>query len=66
MCAEKMQEFITLRQGQMTVAKYATKFEELTRFSPAMVPIDEVRKSKFMHRLCTKIVKYVDARASGP
>ena len=27
--SEKMQEFITLSQGRLLVAKYATKFEEL-------------------------------------
>ena len=50
----------------MLMAEYAIKFEELARFSLSVVPIDKARKSKFMHGLKTKTVKYVDSVATGP
>jgi len=33
-CNKKEIEFLELKQGSMSVSKYATKFEELSRFFP--------------------------------
>ena len=63
---EKVHEFLNLRQGKMSVAEYAMKFEELARFSPFMVPTEEARKAKFMHGRKTEIIKYVDSGIVGP
>ena len=62
----KIQEFMALRQGKLLVAEYVTKFEELARFAPTIVPTDEARKTKFMHGLRVDIVKQVDSGATGP
>ena len=62
----KIQEFMALRQGKLSVAEYVTKFEELARFAPTIVPTDEARKTKFMHGLRVDIVKQVDSGATGP
>ena len=57
---------MALRQGKLSVAEYVTKFEELARFAPTIVPTDEARKTKFMHGLRVDIVKQVDSGATGP
>ena len=47
----KMWKFMDLRQGNMTVAEYTSKINELARFCPAMVPSDDTRKNKYMQGL---------------
>ena len=42
----KIQEFMNLKQGKMTVTEYVTKFTELARFAPTIVPTDDARKRK--------------------
>ena len=64
--ARKVREFISLRQGRMSMAQYTTKFDELARFAPTIVPSDDARKMKYMHGLRTEIVKQVDNGKEGP
>ena len=51
----KVQEFINVKQGKMTVTEYVTKFTELARFAPTIVPIDDTRKRKFRLRLRVQV-----------
>ena len=55
--ARKVREFLSLRQGRMSVAEYTAKFDELARFAPIIVLTDDARKMKYMHGLRTKIMK---------
>ena len=64
--ARKVREFISLRQGRMSMAQYTTKFDELARFAPTIVPSDDARKMKYMHGLRTEIEKQVDSGKEGP
>ena len=62
----KVHEFMDLRQGNLSVAEYVMKYEELARFAPNVAPTDEARMSKFLHGLRIQIVKQVDFGATGP
>ena len=41
--ATKVDEFITLVQGNLSVTDYAQKFDRLAKFSPEVVPTDALR-----------------------
>ena len=43
----KGQEFLRLKQGQMTVIEYAAKFNELSRFAPNQVATEEMKMDHF-------------------
>ena len=58
--AGKVREFLSIRQGRMSVAEYVGKFDELARFAPAIVPTDDARKMKFVHRLRPEVAKQID------
>ncbi|XP_057983529.1 uncharacterized protein LOC131168221 [Malania oleifera] len=45
----KAKEFFNLTQGRLTIQQYATKFLELSRFAPSMVP-DEYQKERWFER----------------
>lgn len=45
---EKIQEFINLKQGNMTVGEYSLKFTKLSKYVPFMVADPRVYMSKFM------------------
>ena len=62
----KIQEFMNLKQGKMTVTEYVTKFTELARFAPTIVPIDDARKRKFMLGLRVEVAKQIDGGSHGP
>ena len=62
----KVQEFMNLKQGKMTVTEYVTKFTELTRFAPTIVPTDDARKRKFMLGLRVEVAKQIDGGSHGP
>ena len=64
--AGKVQEFLSLCQERMSVAEYTAKFDELARFAPTIVPTDDARKMKYIHRLRTEIVKQVDSGKEVP
>ncbi|XP_057976010.1 uncharacterized protein LOC131163440 [Malania oleifera] len=53
----KMEEFMNLTQGSLTVQQYAAKFQELSRFSPFVI-LDEAKKAwKFQRGLRSEIRK---------
>jgi hypothetical protein len=65
----RAQEFMDLTQGNMTVAQYAGRFNELARFAPYMVADEENRVRKFEQGLnprihdrvvCFEIQNFVD------
>ena len=62
----KIQEFMNLKQGKMTVTEYVTKFTELARFAPTIVPTDDARKRKFMLGLRVEVAKQIDSGSHGP
>ena len=62
----KVQEFMNLKQGRLTVTEYVAKFTELARFSPTIVPTDDARKRKFMLGLRVEIAKQIDSGSHGP
>ena len=62
----KIQEFMNLKQGKMTVTEYVTKFTELARFAPTIVPTDDARKRKFMLGLRVEVAKQIDGVSHGP
>ena len=62
----KVQEFMYLKQGKMTITEYVAKFNELARFAPFIVPTDEARKRKFMLGLKVDVAKQIDSGSHGP
>ncbi|XP_057972696.1 uncharacterized protein LOC131160832 [Malania oleifera] len=53
----KMEEFISLEQGQLSVQQYVAKFQELSHFASFMIP-DEAKKAwKFQRGLKKEIRK---------
>ncbi|XP_049406260.1 uncharacterized protein LOC125869904 [Solanum stenotomum] len=44
----KMQEFINLRQGGMSVKKYALKFTQLSKYAPTLVADSRAKMNKFV------------------
>ena len=61
----KVQEFMNLKQGRLTVTEYVAKFTELARFAPTIVPTDDAHKRKFMLRLRVEIAKEIDSGSHG-
>ena len=55
--AGKVWEFLSIRQGKVSIAGYVAKFDELARFTPIMVPTNEACKVKFMHGLSPEVAK---------
>ena len=53
----KVQEFMYLKQGKMTVTEYVAKFKELARFALSIVPTNKARKRKFMLGLRVDMAK---------
>jgi len=43
----KEQEFLRLKQGQMSVMEYAAKFNELSHFAPNQVATEEMKMDHF-------------------
>lgn len=43
----KAAEFVNLEQGTMTVTKYETKFEELSKYTPNTIPTEHKKALKF-------------------
>ena len=43
----KEQEFLRLEQGQISVMEYATKINQLSRFAPNQVVVEEIRIDYF-------------------
>ena len=49
--AAKVDEFINLTQNQLTVTKYALRFDRLAKFAPDLVPTDAARRDRFVRGL---------------
>ena len=43
----KEQEFLRLKQGQMSIMEYAAKFNELSRFAPNQVATEKMKMDYF-------------------
>ncbi|XP_022867123.1 uncharacterized protein LOC111386870 [Olea europaea var. sylvestris] len=61
--ARKMNEFIQLRQGGMTVGEYIRKFEQLSRFATHMVNIEVLKVERFHEGLRPEL--YRDVSMAG-
>ncbi|XP_062012531.1 uncharacterized protein LOC133729070 [Rosa rugosa] len=51
----KAKEFMFLSKGEMTVAEYQGRFEELMRFAPGIIPNEAAKAKKFEEGLNPKI-----------
>ncbi|CAL8153028.1 unnamed protein product [Prunus armeniaca] len=60
MKAMKAREFVNLVQGNLTVDQYQSKFEELMRFAPYMIPDDATKAKRFEEGLRPSILEKVD------
>lgn len=47
----KEKEFLNMKQGNMTIAKYERKFEKLCRYAPKLVDIEEEKAQQFENGL---------------
>jgi hypothetical protein len=47
----KKNEFLSLKQGNMTVSEYRDKFIQLSRYAPEEVADDERKEEQFMEGL---------------
>lgn len=53
----KLEEFINLRQGSMSVKKYYLKFSLLSKYAPSLMADPRTSMSKFMTRMSSYVVK---------
>ena len=51
----KEEEFITLKQGTMTVVQYETMFTKLSKYTPYVVGTEAQRKKRFLKGLTLEI-----------
>jgi hypothetical protein len=47
----KTKEFLSLKQGSMSVSEYRDKFIQLSRYAPREVPDDEKKQELFLEGL---------------
>jgi len=52
---QKQREFLTLRQGSLSVMEYASRFAELLRFASEYVATDRMRMLRFEEGLAPYI-----------
>ncbi len=52
-----MQEFINLKQGNISVKEYSLKFTRLVRYAPSMVADNRSRMSKFVFSVSDSMIK---------
>ncbi|CAA0833369.1 Unknown protein [Striga hermonthica] len=57
--AMKMNEFIQLKQGNMIIADYIHKFEQLSRFAEHMVSTDYLKTERFLEGLKPELYRDV-------
>ncbi|XP_062109837.1 uncharacterized protein LOC133821692 [Humulus lupulus] len=55
----KVDEFLTLVQGNLLVTDYAQKFDQLAKFSPEVVPNDALQVQRFVRGLKPMIARDV-------
>ncbi|KAF3668998.1 hypothetical protein FXO37_09257 [Capsicum annuum] len=53
----KVEEFMNLRQGSMTVRKYCLKFNQVAKYAPDLVADNRASMSKFVTRVFRYVVK---------
>lgn len=58
---QKENEFLYLKQGKMSVAEYAEKFLELSRFAPHMVATEQAKKERFEENLNFNLLERIGA-----
>ena len=61
----KVQEFMYLGKGKMTVIEYVAKFNKLARFASSIMSTDEACKKKFMLGLRVDVAKQIDSGSHG-
>ena len=59
----KMNEFIQLRQGAMTVGDYIRKLEQLSRFAMHMISTDALKVERFLEGLRPELYRDVNMAA---
>ena len=59
MISSKLQEFISLQQGNMTVKEYSIKFNSLAKFAPTLVSTPQTRLERFVGGLHPTIARDV-------
>ena len=64
--AGKVREFMKLVQGNLSVAEYTAKFDELAKYAPNVIPNDAARKTRYMFGLRKEVAKQVDSGETGP
>ncbi|MDV3184949.1 MAG: hypothetical protein Q8842_01110, partial [Candidatus Phytoplasma australasiaticum] len=52
----KVEEFVNLKQGRMSVKEYALKFHQLSRYAPEMVSSMKAKTHKFASGLSHELV----------
>ena len=52
---KKEDEFINLKQGEMTVVQYEAKFANLSKYAPDMVRTEAKRKRRFLIGLTSEL-----------
>ena len=62
--SSKMEEFVHLVQGRMTVTEYAQIFDKLARYAPELVPTDRARRDKFIRGLNNMVARDVSITMS--
>ena len=53
--AKRVEEFTSLKQGNLTVVEYARQFDQLAKFTLELVPTNFLRITKFVRGLRPKI-----------
>ena len=53
----KVEEFMNLRQGSMTVKEYCLKFNQLAKYAPDLIADPRVSMSKFMTGVSGLVLK---------
>ena len=66
MVAVKVQEFISLQQGEGSVKDYSTRFDVLASFAPGMVSTPSLRLDRFLQGLRPEIALHVLAGPQPP
>ena len=62
--SSRIEEFVRLVQGRMTVTEYAQIFDRLARFAPELVPTDRARRDKFIRGLNSMVARDVSITMS--
>ncbi|XP_072149573.1 uncharacterized protein [Setaria viridis] len=61
----KQKEFLSLKQGNMTVSEYRDKFTQLSRYAPNEVDTDEKRQERFLDGTPARTNQVTPVRPNG-